>query len=185
VRTVALKNRTGIERNGLSGLKLYDSATALVFYRNEAPGQTGRIGTANPLPGRPCAGSGRLAGSRRLHFFTGTLIARPVLASQLASLDTIVVTTTSSLADLAAEKTLLNNRIISGLRETGLFTDVGAGETGTNSTNGIKVAIEIKSIKKVTDDSRQLVCCRRGSRLVKVNPASHSASPIIRAIQLT
>ena len=86
---------------------------------------------------------------------SGVIASAPVVTGRPVSLDSIVVTTTSSLADLAAEKTLLNDRIISGLRETGLFASVSADGAGTNSGNGIKVAVEIKAITKVSDDSRQ------------------------------
>jgi hypothetical protein len=86
---------------------------------------------------------------------SGGVISMPVVTSRPVSLDSIVVTTASSLPDLAAEKTLLNDRIISGLRETGLFASVGADGAGTNSGNGIKVAVDIKAITKVSDDSRQ------------------------------
>jgi len=86
---------------------------------------------------------------------SGVLTSRPVMASKPVSLDSIVVTTTSSLADLAAEKTYLNDQIISDLKETELFASVGANEAGTNSGDGIKVAVEIKAITRVTDNSRQ------------------------------
>ncbi len=86
---------------------------------------------------------------------SGLVTSRPVMTSKPVSLDSIVVTTTSSLADLAAEKTYLNDQIISDLKETELFINVGANEAGTNSGDGIRVAVEIKAITKVTDDSRQ------------------------------
>jgi hypothetical protein len=70
-------------------------------------------------------------------------------------LDAIVVVTTSSLPGLETEKILLNDRIISDLKGTELFPSVSGDQTSTNAGNGIKVAVEIKAIKKITDDARQ------------------------------
>ena len=86
---------------------------------------------------------------------SSTLTSRPALVSQPVSMDTIMVATTSPLPDLEAEKVLLNDRIISNLRGTDLFTSVSGDQTSTNAGNGIKVTVEIKAIHKVADNSRQ------------------------------
>ena len=86
---------------------------------------------------------------------SGVITSHPVETSQPISLDAIVVATTSSLPGLETEKILLNDRIISDLKGTELFPSVSGDQTSTNAGNGIKVAVEIKAIHKVADNSRQ------------------------------
>lgn len=76
------------------------------------------------------------------------------LAGQPVSLDFILVSTGSSLTGLETEVSFLNDHILSGLRETQLFTGVGANPVDAGMSGGIKVAVKITSIKKVSDDSR-------------------------------
>ena len=86
---------------------------------------------------------------------SSTITSKPVIVSQPVSMDAIVVATTSPLPGLEVEKTLLNDRIISNLRGTDLFTSVSGDQRNTNAGNGIKVAVEIKAIHQVADNSRQ------------------------------
>jgi hypothetical protein len=81
--------------------------------------------------------------------------ASPVLTGQPVSLDHIFVETSSSLAGLAAEKNLLNDSIITNLKETELFETVGGSQADAVSGNGIKVAADIREIKKVSDNARE------------------------------
>ena len=81
--------------------------------------------------------------------------ASPVLTGQPVSLDHIIVATSSSLAGLAAEKNLLNDSIITNLKETELFGTVGGKMADAISGNGIKVAADIQKIKKVSDNARE------------------------------
>ncbi len=78
----------------------------------------------------------------------------PVLLGNLVSLDFVFVESTSSLGDLETEKHLLNDFIVSGLRETQFFTSVSGNKADVNSGGGIKVAADIKEINKVSDNAR-------------------------------
>lgn len=99
---------------------------------------------------------------------SSTITSRPVVTSQPVSLDTIVVAATSSLPGLEAEKTLLNDQIISNLRGTELFTSVSGDQTDTNAGNGIKVTVEIKAIRQVADNSRQWFGALAGQATIAV-----------------
>jgi hypothetical protein len=81
--------------------------------------------------------------------------ASPVLTGQPVSLDHIFVETSSSLAGLTAEKNLLNDSIITNLKETELFETVGGNKAAAVSGDGIKVAADIRKIKKVSDNARE------------------------------
>jgi hypothetical protein len=78
----------------------------------------------------------------------------PVIKSKPASLDIIDVTTVSSFKNLDAEKKLLNESLISGLRQRLLFSDISGNPTNLSSPNGIKVLAQIKEITKVSDNAR-------------------------------
>jgi hypothetical protein len=80
--------------------------------------------------------------------------ASPISASKLVSLDFIYVETSSSLGDLESEKRLLNDSIITGLKETGFFVNVSGNKADVNSGNGLKISAEIKEIHKVSDNAR-------------------------------
>ena len=79
---------------------------------------------------------------------------KPVLVSPPASLDFILVTTGSALPETMAETQLLNDHIISSLRETGLFAKVSDHPADGNAPGGIKVAVQIRQIVPVTANSR-------------------------------
>jgi hypothetical protein len=78
----------------------------------------------------------------------------PVMKSKPTSLDFIDVTTASSFKNLDAEKKLLNESIISGLRQRLLFSDISGNQTNQSSSKGIKVLAQIKEITKVSDNAR-------------------------------
>jgi hypothetical protein len=79
--------------------------------------------------------------------------AHPGVINQPGSMEHILVATSSHLAAMDREKKVLNDSVISGLRETELFPEVT--ETGTNHIEaGIKVESDITQIKKVTDNAR-------------------------------
>lgn len=78
----------------------------------------------------------------------------PGLISQPVSLDFISLTTGSSLVGMETETGFLSDHIVSGLRETQLFPTVSANPVDAGVGSGIKVEIQIKAIKKVSDDSR-------------------------------
>jgi hypothetical protein len=80
----------------------------------------------------------------------------PVKTGSLASVDFnfILVSATNSSPDLQAETSLLQDYILSGLRETGLFPTVEEVYTNGAASDGIKISASIKQITKVTKDSR-------------------------------
>ena len=80
--------------------------------------------------------------------------ASPIAANRPISFDFVLVETSSSVADVADEKGLLNDSIVTGLRETAFFGSVSGIRADTNSTGGIKVGAEIKEIQKVSDNAR-------------------------------
>jgi hypothetical protein len=80
--------------------------------------------------------------------------AGPISTSKPVSLDFVLVETSSSLGDLENEKRLLNDQIITGLRETGFFGSVSGNQADKNADGGIKISVEIKEIHKVSDNAR-------------------------------
>ena len=80
--------------------------------------------------------------------------ASPIAANKPVSLDSVLVETSSSLDNLDRQKRLLNDSIIMGLRETGLFGNVSGNEADVNTGSGIKISVEIKEIQKVSENAR-------------------------------
>ena len=77
------------------------------------------------------------------------------MKSKPVSLDNIYVTVTSSAGDLASEKIELRDEIVSRLAQTGMFTNVTGNPADLGSGDGIKVAADIKAIKRVSDNARE------------------------------
>ena len=80
--------------------------------------------------------------------------ATPILTSRPVSLDFVFVETSSSLKDLETETHLLNESIISGLKQTEIFGSVSGNKADVSSGNGLMVKDEIKDIKKVSDEAQ-------------------------------
>ena len=80
--------------------------------------------------------------------------AGPIATNKPISFDFVLVEISSSLTDVADEKLLLNDSIITGLRETAFFGSVSGIRADTNSTSGIKVSADIMEIQKVSDNAR-------------------------------
>lgn len=78
----------------------------------------------------------------------------PVSLDKSVSLDFVKVETTSASGDLAAEKQLLNDLLVSGLRNTQLFTTVSGNKADAHSGGGIKITADIRDIHKVSDEAR-------------------------------
>jgi hypothetical protein len=78
----------------------------------------------------------------------------PISVNQQTSLDVIQVTTFSSLEGVESEKRLLNDQIVSDLRESGLFSSVGENSADLKPGDGIKITNDIKEIKRVSDHDR-------------------------------
>jgi hypothetical protein len=83
------------------------------------------------------------------------------------SLDFALVQTSSSLGGLEHEKRLLNDSIISGLRETGYFGSVSDDKTAA-SGGGIQIKADIKEIKRVSDTARLWVGSMAGRARILV-----------------
>jgi hypothetical protein len=80
--------------------------------------------------------------------------AGPITASKPFALDFILVETTSSLGGLDAEKSKLNDLIVSGLRERQLFKGVSGNKADAGSDSGIKIDADIKAIKQISKNRR-------------------------------
>ncbi len=89
-----------------------------------------------------CAPSGRIES------------AGPITLRKPLALDVVWVETSSSIGGLETEKSKLNDRIVSGLRERQLFTSVSGNKAEVNPGSGIKVTAEIKQIRKISDNTR-------------------------------
>ena len=80
--------------------------------------------------------------------------ASAVATSRPVSLDFIVVETSSSLPDAAAEERLLNDKLITGLRDSHFFGTVAGNKADTNSGSGMTVKADLQEIKRVSPDAR-------------------------------
>jgi len=82
-------------------------------------------------------------------------VASPVVTGKPVSMDTLFVVVSSSAGNLAAEKQLLSDSIISGLRQTEMFTLVTGDPADIGTSDGIKITADITAIKKVSDNARE------------------------------
>ena len=82
-------------------------------------------------------------------------VASPVITGKPVSMDNILVAVASSAGDLTAERQLLSDSLVSGLRQSGLFATVTANPAELGAGDGIKIQVEITAIKKVTDNARE------------------------------
>lgn len=80
--------------------------------------------------------------------------ASPITAKQPFDLDLILVKTSSSPGGLAAEQALLNDALVSDLRDTQLFKQVSGNRAELGSGSGITIDADITAIKKVSKDER-------------------------------
>ena len=78
----------------------------------------------------------------------------PVSIHNLVSLDVVFVEAASSQNNLETEKQLLDDLIVSGLKEKQYFTTVSANQSDVSSGSGIKVSADIKEINQVSDNAR-------------------------------
>ena len=80
--------------------------------------------------------------------------ASPITAQKPFDLDLILVKTSSSATGLEAEKGMLNDAIVSGLRDTQLFKQVSGNRAELGSGSGITIDAHITAIKQVSQDER-------------------------------
>jgi hypothetical protein len=81
--------------------------------------------------------------------------ASPIATGTPVSIDFALVETSSTIGGLEAEKNLLNELIISDLRARGVFGEVGGEPVAAGVTNGIKIKVVIKEIKKISHGERE------------------------------
>jgi hypothetical protein len=93
----------------------------------------------------------------------------PVLTSRPVSCDRIQVQASSSLAGLEPEVKVLNDLIVSGLKETYLFSVMGGDQAVTNTGDGIKIVATIREIKQVSSNTREWVGALVGEARVLVH----------------
>jgi hypothetical protein len=79
--------------------------------------------------------------------------ASAVSTSAPVSLDFVWVVTSSALTDMATNDEMLNEKIITGLRETQMFGTV-SGDVADLTGSGIKIKAAITELKPVSDDAR-------------------------------
>jgi hypothetical protein len=109
--------------------------------------------------------------------------ASPISANPSLSLDSILVQTSSSLPGLDAEKRTLGDAIVSGLNETGLFTEVSTIATNLASTNVVRIQADIKAIKKVSPDAREWVGTWAGQAQIQVHVTVSAAGEKIETFE--
>jgi hypothetical protein len=109
----------------------------------------------------------------------------PISTGRPVSPDFVWVETKSSLGDVEGEKRLLSDQIISGLKETQLFGDVSDDRTAAGPGGGIKVKVDIKEIKKVSEAARSWVgsLAGRARILVQVTVTDLNAGNQIETFQ--
>ena len=77
-----------------------------------------------------------------------------VVVGRPASLDFILVTTTNTLPDVQAETALLQDSILSGLRQTSLFPNIDTVAPKETPAAGIQITASITQITKVSNSAR-------------------------------
>jgi hypothetical protein len=80
--------------------------------------------------------------------------ASPIATGTPVSVDFALVETSSVLTGLEAEKSLLNELIISGLRGRNVFGDVDGKAPAAGTSSGIKIKVVITEIKKISRGER-------------------------------
>ena len=78
-----------------------------------------------------------------------------VMTGKPVSVDNLFVVISSSAGDLSAEKQLLGDSIISGLKQTEMFSLVTGNPADLGAGGGLKVSVEITAIQKVSDNARE------------------------------
>jgi hypothetical protein len=81
-------------------------------------------------------------------------LSPPIVAGKPVSLDFILVNSTNALPGLAAETAQLQDALLSGLRETGVFANVNEIYTNAAPGGGIRIQAAIKQITRVSETAR-------------------------------
>ncbi|MGA2247195.1 MAG: DUF4410 domain-containing protein [Verrucomicrobiota bacterium] len=94
--------------------------------------------------------------------------ASPITATKPFDLDLIFVKTTSSSSDLEAEKQMLNDEIVSGLRDTHLFNAASGIRADLGSGSGITITADVVKIKKISKNKRLWAGALAGRARIRV-----------------
>ncbi len=94
--------------------------------------------------------------------------ATPVTTSTPVSIDFALIETSTALGGLENETHLLNDQVISGLREREVFGDVDEDPARAGSSGGIKVEIIILQIKTISRDERDWAGALAGRARISV-----------------
>jgi len=94
--------------------------------------------------------------------------ASPVAAGTPVSIDFALVEISSAIGGLEIEKHQLDEFIVSDLRGHGIFDEVGDDPSAAGTSNGIKIQVVIKEIKKVSRNEREWAGAVAGRALILV-----------------
>jgi len=100
---------------------------------------------------------------------TAVKLPAPVMTGKPVSMDCILVNTCRSAISSAAEEQEFNDAIVSHLKSTELFEKVSEAKADTNSGGGIRVVVEIKEIKRVSEQARDWTGVLAGSARILVS----------------
>jgi hypothetical protein len=111
--------------------------------------------------------------------------ASPIMPGTPVSVDFALVETSSIIGDLEAEKHSLNDLIISDLRASGVFGEVDGEPAAAGATNGIKIKIVIKEIKKISRGQREWAgaLAGRAQILVEATVSDLSSGKLIETFE--
>jgi ABC-type phosphate transport system substrate-binding protein len=111
--------------------------------------------------------------------------ATPISTGIPVSVDFALIQTSTALTGSETETRLLNDLVISGLRSRGVFGDVDADPMAAGSSGGIKVAIKILEIKKISNDERQWAGALAGRAriLVQATVSDLSSGKLVETFQ--
>jgi hypothetical protein len=111
--------------------------------------------------------------------------ASPIATRTPVSIDFALVETSSTIGGLEAEKNLLNELIVSDLRARGVFDDVGGEPAAAGVTDGIKIKVVIKEIKKITRSQREWAGALAGRAriLVEATVSDLSSGKLIESFE--
>jgi hypothetical protein len=93
--------------------------------------------------------------------------ASPITAKPF-DLDLILVKCTSSLKDLAVESQVLNDKTVSGLRDSQMFKEVAANQADLGVGSGITINAQIVEIIKVSKNKRLWAGAMAGRAKIRI-----------------
>ena len=82
------------------------------------------------------------------------LLGQPAVTGRPVSMDNILIVATNAAGTFTAEKSSLADALVSGLRQTEMFTHVAETPAGLDAGDGVKITVEITALKPLTDNAR-------------------------------